>query len=148
MVFYHNIKNNFLQKWSEIWLSNFKNPVTTHFFDFPKEKCSNYIFSIFQRKNVVTTFFFSFPKEKRSEYIFFFNFLNEKRRNLWFRSYGQYNPNTFVDLVGKVKKKNSPEGGRDEEKARAVRPGLEPGTCCVLGEGPQLHARGADQTSK
>ena len=36
------------------------------------------------------------------------------------------------------------EGG--EKKARAALPpgpGLEPGTCRVLGEGPQLHARGA-----
>ena len=58
------------------------------------------------------------------------------------------NPNTFVGLVGKVRKKLSPEGGRKgvEKKARAARPpdpGLEPGTCRVLGEGPQLHARGA-----
>ena len=35
---------------------------------------------------------------------------------------------------------------RVEIKARAaclMGPGLEPGTCRVLGEGPQLHARGA-----
>ena len=63
------------------------------------------------------------------------------------------NPNTFAGLVGKVRK-NSPEGGRKggwEKKARAARPldpGLEPGTCRVLGEGPPLHARGAVQTSK
>ena len=59
------------------------------------------------------------------------------------------NPNTFAGLVGKVRKKLSPEGGRKggwRKKARAARPpdqGLEPGTCRVVGEGPQLHARGA-----
>ena len=59
------------------------------------------------------------------------------------------NPNTFAGLVGKVRKKLSPEGGRKggwRKKARAARPpdpGLEPGTCRVLGEGPPLHARGA-----
>ena len=57
------------------------------------------------------------------------------------------NPNTFVGLVGKVRKKHLPKKeGRVEKKARAVHPagpGLEPGTCRVLGEGPQLHARGA-----
>ena len=59
------------------------------------------------------------------------------------------NPNTFAGLVGKVQKKLSPEGGRKGEwrkKASAVRlpdPGLEPGTCRVLGEGPQLPAKGA-----
>ena len=60
-----------------------------------------------------------------------------------------FNPNTFAGLVGKVRKKLSPEGGRKgggRKKAHAARPpdpGLEPGTCRVLGEGPQLHARGA-----
>ena len=50
---------------------------------------------------------------------------------------------------GRCKKKLSPEGGRKggwRKKARAARPpdpGLEPGTCRVLGEGPPLHARGA-----
>ena len=59
------------------------------------------------------------------------------------------NPNTFAGLVGKVRKKLSPEGGRKggwRKKARAARPpdpGLEPGTCRVLGEGPPLHAMGA-----
>ena len=56
------------------------------------------------------------------------------------------NPNTFAGLVGKVRKKLSPEGGRGRKKARAARPpdaGLEPGTCRVLGEGLQLHATGA-----
>ena len=59
------------------------------------------------------------------------------------------NPNTFAGLVGKVRKKLSLEGGRKggwRKKARAARPpdpGLEPGTCGVLGEGPPLHARGA-----
>ena len=57
-----------------------------------------------------------------------------------------FNPNTFAGLVGKVRKKLSPEGGRVEKKACAARPpdpGLEPGTCRVLGEGPPLHTRGA-----
>ena len=60
-----------------------------------------------------------------------------------------FNPNTFAGLVGKVRKKLSPEGGRKggwRKKACAARPpdpGLEPGTCRVLGEGTQLHARGA-----
>ena len=55
----------------------------------------------------------------------------------------------FTGLVGKVRKKLSPEGGRKggwRKKARAARPagpGLEPGTCRVLGEGHQLHATGA-----
>ena len=59
-----------------------------------------------------------------------------------------FNPNTFVGLVGKVRKKLSPEGGRKggwRKKTRAARPpdpGLEPGTCRVLGEAPQLHATG------
>ena len=58
------------------------------------------------------------------------------------------NPNTFVGLVGKVRIKLSPEGGRKGgwRKKRAQRlpgPGLEPGTCRVLGEGPELHARRA-----
>ena len=49
---------------------------------------------------------------------------------------------------GRCEKKLSPEGGRKggwRKKARAARPpgpGLEPGTCRVLGEGPQLHATG------
>ena len=30
-----------------------------------------------------------------------------------------------------------------EKKAHPADPGLESGTCHVLGEGPQLHARGA-----
>ena len=61
-----------------------------------------------------------------------------------------YNPNVPAGLVGKVQKKLSLEGGRKEgrveKKARAVcplGPGLEPGTCRVLGEDPQLHAMGA-----
>ena len=43
-----------------------------------------------------------------------------------------------------LRKEEGREGGG--KKARAARPpdpGLEPGTCRVLGEGPQLHARGA-----
>ena len=58
-----------------------------------------------------------------------------------------HNPNTFAGLVGKVQKNYlTKEEGRVEKKARAAGPpdpGLEPGTCRVLGEGPQLHARGA-----
>ena len=57
------------------------------------------------------------------------------------------NPNTFAGLVGKVQKTLPKEEGREDgEKARTVRPrglGLEPRTCRLLGEGPQLHARGA-----
>ena len=59
------------------------------------------------------------------------------------------NPNTFAGLVGKVRKKTISgrrKEGRGEKKARAARPpdpGLEPGTCRVLGEGLQLHATGA-----
>ena len=59
------------------------------------------------------------------------------------------NPNTFAGLVGKVRKKLSLEGGKKggwRKKVGAARPldpGLEPGTRRVLGEGPQLHARGA-----
>ena len=59
------------------------------------------------------------------------------------------NPNTFAELVGKAQKNYLPkEEGREgeEKKTRAARPPdpwLEPGTCRVLGEGPQLHARGA-----
>ena len=50
---------------------------------------------------------------------------------------------------GRCEKNYLPEGGRKggwRKKARTARPagpGLEPGTCRVLGEGPQLHARGA-----
>ena len=59
------------------------------------------------------------------------------------------NPNTVCGVGGEGAKKLSPEGGRKggwRKKSRAARPldpGLEPGTCRVLGEGPQLHARGA-----
>ena len=68
------------------------------------------------------------------------------------RFYIIINPNlttSFTGLVGKVRKKLSPEGGRKggwRKKTRAARPpglGLEPGTCRVLGEGHQLHAMGA-----
>ena len=57
------------------------------------------------------------------------------------------NPNTFTGLVGKVRKKTISrrrKEGRVEKKRAAppLDPGLEPGTCRVLGEGPQLHARG------
>ena len=66
------------------------------------------------------------------------------------------NPNLTTGLLGKVRKKTklSPEGGMKggwRKKARAARPpgpGLEPGTCRVVGEGPQLHATGAVQTSQ
>ena len=54
-----------------------------------------------------------------------------------------------MGLVGKVQKNYLPkEEGRKggwRKKVRAARPpgpGLEPGTCGVLGEGPQLHATG------
>ena len=53
------------------------------------------------------------------------------------------NPNTSAGLVGKVRRRKE---GRMEKKAHAARPpgpGLKPVTCRVLGEGPQLHARGA-----
>ena len=67
------------------------------------------------------------------------------------------NPNTFAGLVGKVRKKlgkvlknylQKEEGreGGEKKKAHIVRPrgpGLKPGICRVLGEGPQLHTRGA-----
>ena len=59
------------------------------------------------------------------------------------------NPNTFAGLVGKVRKQLSPEGGRKggwRKKVLAAHPpdpGSEPRTCCMLGEGPPLHARGA-----
>ena len=79
------------------------------------------------------------------------------------------NPNTFTGLVegakkktkqnktkkktNKTKQKNlSPEEGREgwrgKKKTRTQRAhgcrgsGLKPGTCRVLGEGPQLHAMG------
>ena len=51
--------------------------------------------------------------------------------------------------MGKVRKNYLPkeegrEGGGKKRAQRARRnPGLEPETCRVLGEGPQLHARGA-----
>ena len=59
----------------------------------------------------------------------------------------------FTGLVGKVRKKLSPERrkGGWRKKARAAcppGPGLEPGTCRVLGEGHQLQAMGAVLTSK
>ena len=49
-----------------------------------------------------------------------------------------YNPKTFR------RRKEGREGG-EKKKPRTARPrgrGLEPGTCRVLGEGPQLHAMG------
>ena len=57
-------------------------------------------------------------------------------------------PNTFVDLVGKVRKNHLPKkegrnGGEKSAHRAPAGPGLEPGTCRVLGEGPGLHARGA-----
>ena len=55
--------------------------------------------------------------------------------------------------MGKVQKNYLPkeegrEGGEKKlaqraRRARGSNPGLEPGTCRVLGEGPQLHATGA-----
>ena len=58
------------------------------------------------------------------------------------------NPNTYAGLVGKVRKNYLPkeegrEGGEKSTRSAPARPGVEPGTCRVLGEGPQLHARGA-----
>ena len=55
------------------------------------------------------------------------------------------NPNTFAGLVGKVRKNYFPkeEGRKGGEKKCAWGSGLKPGTCRVVGEGPQLHARGA-----
>ena len=55
------------------------------------------------------------------------------------------NPNTFAGLVRKKTISRRRKEGMVEKKARAARlpdPGLEPGTCRVLGKGPQLHARG------
>ena len=59
------------------------------------------------------------------------------------------NPNTFAGLWGRCKKKTISRRrmeGRVEKKVHAARtlgPGLEPGTCRMLGKDPQLHARGA-----
>ena len=58
------------------------------------------------------------------------------------------NPNTFAGLVGKARKKNylrkeeGREGGEKKRAARPPDPGLEPGTCRVLGEGPPLRQGG------
>ena len=59
------------------------------------------------------------------------------------------NPEHFCGVGRKGAKKTISgrrKEGRVEKKARAAHPpgpGLEPGTSRVLGEGPQLHARGA-----
>ena len=53
------------------------------------------------------------------------------------------NPNTFAGLVGKVRKKTISRRRKEGRVEKKTDPGLEPGTCRVLGEGPQLHARGA-----
>ena len=59
------------------------------------------------------------------------------------------NPKIFAGLVGKVQKKHisgrRKEGRVEKKSARSApaAPGVEPGTCRVLGEGPLLHARGA-----
>ena len=49
-------------------------------------------------------------------------------------------------MVGKVQKKEEEEREDGEkrrtQRARMGRVGLEPGTYCMLGEGPQLHATG------
>ena len=49
-------------------------------------------------------------------------------------------------LVGKVQNLPKEEGSEGGDKkacaAHPREPGLEPGTCRVLGEGPQLHAGG------
>ena len=45
---------------------------------------------------------------------------------------------------GRCEKEERKGGWRKKARAVSTRgPGLEPGTCRVLGEGPQLHARGA-----
>ena len=68
---------------------------------------------------------------------------------LSFCNFLKINTNTFAGLVGKVRKKTylrkeeGREGGEKKRTARPPGPGLEPGTCRVLGEGPSLHARGA-----
>ena len=54
--------------------------------------------------------------------------------------WGADNPNTFMGVVGKVQKKRRKEGGEKSTRPRGS--GLESGTYCVLGEGPQLHATG------
>ena len=60
----------------------------------------------------------------------------------------KFKPLILILKVSKVNP-NLTEGGRKRgwrKKAWAARPpgpGLEPGTCRVLGEGPQLHAMGA-----
>ena len=51
-----------------------------------------------------------------------------------------FNPNTFAGLVGKEEEREG--GGKKTCAARPRGPGLEPRTCCVLGEGPQLHDMG------
>ena len=55
-----------------------------------------------------------------------------------------------MGLVGKVRKRppeNLPkeegrEGGEKSARSAPLGQGLEPGTCRVVGEGPQLHATG------
>ena len=47
----------------------------------------------------------------------------------------------------KLPKEEGMEGGREGGEKKHVQrarrgPGLKPGICCVLGEGPQLHAMG------
>ena len=45
-------------------------------------------------------------------------------------------------------KEEGREGGEKRRVQRALSgPGLEPGTCRLLGDGPQLHAMGVVQTS-
>ena len=68
--------------------------------------------------------------------------------NCKIKFWSHFNPNTFAGLVGKVRKKISRrmKERRVEKKTRAARPPgprLKPGTCRMLGEVPQLHARGA-----
>ena len=56
------------------------------------------------------------------------------------------NPNTFrgggEGAKNSLPKEEGREGGEKMCGARPRGPGLEPGTYCVLGEGPQLHATG------
>ena len=55
-----------------------------------------------------------------------------------------FNPNLPTGVMGRVQNKPPPLEGRVEKKLCAAcpqGPGLEPGTYCVLGESPQLHAK-------
>ena len=64
MVYYHNIKVIFSKTGQKYDFQFLKTQKLHIFFNFPKEKRSNYIFSISQRKNAVTTYIFQFSKGK------------------------------------------------------------------------------------